>query len=254
MTPQGLRKPQATISNQTAPVALAPTPNSDRAPPQAHPTQARDPPRAATDRFVRGVLLKHGRAPLEFNAQAAPSYFVTLQTERGERTLWSRGLERALTESRTQPQVGETVGIRENGIDPLTVIVRERNAHGQVTLERKLETPRAHWVIERGDFFDERAIAAQTLRDPRVSRREAVRNHPELLGAYWTLDSARKVAEHRIAHPESRQRFLTLVREALAHAIERGEPLPDPRQRAHTDAPAHALDKSPSPRNPERTC
>jgi hypothetical protein len=136
------------------------------------------------------VLVKHGQPPFEFKAQGTPSYFVTVQTERGERTFWGRGLERALTESRTQPGVGDAVGIRENGIGPMVVVMRERDAQGRAVIEKKLETPRGHWLIERREFFDERAVAAQALRDPRVSRREPVRNHPELVGAYWGLSTA----------------------------------------------------------------
>jgi hypothetical protein len=65
----------------------------------------------------------------------------------------------------------------------------------------------------------------------RTSRGGSHRNHPELLGAYWALDSAGKVAEARIRNPESRERFVQLVREALAHAIERGEPIAEGRRR-----------------------
>jgi hypothetical protein len=189
----------------------------------------KEPVRPATDRFTLGVLLKHGRAPLQFNPRAEPSYFVTLQTERGERTLWSRELERAITESRTQPRAGDPIGIRENGIDPVSFVTRERNSRGEVVLEKRVDTPRGHWIVERREFFDERAAVAQLLRDPRTSRRQAVQDHPELEGAYWALDSARKVAEIRIRSPESRERFVLLVRETLAHAIERGEvPSPAP--------------------------
>lgn len=212
-----------------------------------------EPARAATDSLVTGILVKHGPAPFEFQPNGTPSYFVTVRTDRGERTLWSRGLQRALTESRTQPQPGEAIGIRENGIDPMTVILRERDASGQIRMEKRLDTPRGHWLIERREFFDERAIAAQVLRDPRVSRREAVRNHPELLGAYWALDSAGKIAESRIAQPASRQRFLTLVREALAHATERGEPLPIPSRRAAETPRGTEASPRDSPKPPERT-
>jgi hypothetical protein len=181
--------------------------------------------------------MKHGRAPLEFNPRAALSYFVTIQTDRGERTLWSRELERALVESRTQPEIGDAVGIRENGIDPVTFITRERNARGDVVLERRLDTPRGHWIVERREFFDERAAAAQVLLDARASRRQAVRDHPELRGAYWALDSAQKVATERIRNPESRERFVLLVRETLAHVIERGEELPKPSLKPKTEPP-----------------
>lgn len=53
---------------------------------------------------------------------------------------------------------------------------------------------------------------------------------------YRALDSAAKVAEMRIKHEASRERSVQLVREALAHAIERGEPIRQPRQRGETVA------------------
>src|SRR5487761_1771718 len=68
----------------------------------------REPPRSATDSLVLGELVRHGRAPYTFQPNGEPSYFVTLKTERRDRPLRSRGLERALAESRTQPQAGES--------------------------------------------------------------------------------------------------------------------------------------------------
>ena len=187
-----------------------------------------------------GVLIRHGRAPLEFRTGAEPSYFVTLKTDRGERTVWGRGLERALVESRTQPQVGEAVGVRENGITPVTFVMRERNPRGEIVTVSRADTPRGHWIVEGREWFDERSVVAETLRNVQISRREAIRNHPELLGAYWALDSAAKVADARIKHEASREKFVQLVRETLAHALERGEPIPQPRQRA--DAVAKRVD------------
>jgi hypothetical protein len=246
---------------------MADRPNEETGPPSrggtptlapgvsARPTSAQPPQplRSVTDRLTTGVLLKHGHARFEFKAQGASSYFVTVQTERGERTLWGRGLERALNDSRTRPQPGDPIGVRENGIDPMTVILRERDAQGHVRLEKRWETPRGHWVIERREFFDERAAAAQALRDPRKSRREAVHDHPELIGAYWALDSASKVAQARIAHPDSRQRFVSLVREALALAAERGEPLPSPRTSTRTAARVGHTQVPRAPEDPSRT-
>jgi hypothetical protein len=121
--------------------------------------------------------------------------------------------------------------------------MRERNLKGEAVTVNRADTPRGHWVIERRDWFDERLAAADTLRDARISRREAIRNHPDLLGAYWALDSAGKVADARIRNPESRERFVQLVREALAHAIERGEPIAEGHKRAVREgkAPPEAL-------------
>lgn len=199
----------------------------------------REAPRPITDRLVTGTLVRHGPERLEFDPLGRPSYFVTILTERGERTLWGRGLERAILESRTQPRPGDAIGIRQNGIDPMSAVVRSRDDRGNVHEEIRIEKPRPHWIIERRDFFDERAFAAKALRDPRVSRHDVVRDHPELAGAYWALDSATKVASERIADRGSRDRFVALVREALAHAVERGEPLPRPVSR-RASPPARA--------------
>ena len=220
--------------------------SSTPAPAVRKPGALREPPRSATDSLVTGVLVSQGRAPYGFDRGGEPSYFVTLNTERGERTLWGRGLERAIAHSHTQPQPGEAVGVRENGITPMTVVMRERNLKGEVVTVNRIDTPRGHWVIERRDWFDERLAAAETLRDARISRREAIRNHPELLGAYWALDSAGKVAEARIKNPESRERFVQLVRETLAHAIERGEPIAQPRSRRAREDKAREEALSPS--------
>jgi len=91
-----------------------------------------------------GLLLAYGQVPHEFRRRAEPSYLVRLQTERGERTLWSPGLKRALTESRTQPQVGDQIGVKENGIDPVSVVTRKKDAQGRVTMERRYDAPRTH--------------------------------------------------------------------------------------------------------------
>lgn len=204
--------------------------SSPRAPASAPNGQpSREPPRPAADRLVTGILVRHGPAPFQFDPNGAPSYFITVLTERGERTLWGRGIEKALAESRTKPKPGDPVGVRENGIDPMTFILRERDDRGQVKSEMRRDTPRPHWIIERREYFNERAAAARALRDPRAPRHEVIRNHPELLGAFWVLDSATKIAQQRIGDRGSRERFVVLVREALAHAIERGEPLPGPR-------------------------
>lgn len=216
--------------------AVSPAPSARALAGQDRASALREPPRSATDSLVLGVLVKHGRARFGFQPQGEPSYFVTIKTDRGERTIWSRELERAIAESRTQPQPGEAIGVRENGITPVSFITRQRNAQGETVIVNRIDTPRGHWVIERHDWFDERMAAADAVRDPRVSRREAVRNHPDLEGVYLALDSAHKVAEKRIGHPESRERVLALFRESLAYAIERGVPVLQPGKRGEPAA------------------
>lgn len=185
-------------------------------------------PRPPIDRLTIGKLMDHGRAPHEFHPRGHPSYFVKILTDDGERTIWAKGLERALAKSRTQPQVGDVVGIRENNLAPVSFITRTRNAEGLVTATRQTDTPRPHWVVEKLQDFDLRAAAARALRDPTLSRREAVTNHRELGPAYWILDAAQKYAAGRWESVKTRELFVAAVRETLALTIERGEPIAEP--------------------------
>lgn len=185
-------------------------------------------PRPPIDRLTVGKLIDHGRANHEFHASGHPSYFVKILTDDGPRTIWGRGLERALQKSRTQPQLNDVIGIRENNLAPVSFITRTRNAEGLVVATRQTDTPRPHWVIEKLEDFDLRAAAARALRDPTLSRREAVTHHRELIDAYRLLDTAHQYAAGRWQNPKTRESFETAVREMFALAIERGIELPKP--------------------------
>jgi hypothetical protein len=180
------------------------------------------------DRLIVGWLREHGPAHHAFRPKAEPSYYLKLQTREGEQLIWGKGLERALATSRTRPQIGDEIGVREIEIRP---IGPQGSPLGGGGAPPNPPIPRTHWVIERTAFFAERAAAAHALRDPAVQPRQAIREHPDLIGAYFTLDAARKVAEAKIGNAESRERFVALVRETLAHAVERGEPIIGPRRR-----------------------
>ena len=211
-------------SERSVPPSGSPT---DPAAPRGRPAPA-EAPRPPSDRLTVGKLIDHGRARHEFHPQGHPSYFVKLLTDDGPRTIWSRGLERALQKSRTQPQVGDVIGIRENNVAPVSFITRTRNADGLVVATRKTDTPRPHWVIEKLEDFDLRAAAARALRDPTLSRREAVTNHRELEPVYRLLDLAQKYAADRWENPKTREAFVGAFREIHALAIERGIDLPQP--------------------------
>jgi hypothetical protein len=205
----------------------------------------------ATDRLIVGWLREHGPAHHAFRAKAEPSYYLKLQTRAGEELLWGKGLERALATSRTRPQIGDEIGVREIEIRPIASPSAEPKVEGGAV---NAPTPRTHWVIERTAFFAERAAAAQALRDPQTQPREVIRAHPDLIGAYFTLDAARKVAEAKIGNPESRERFVALVRETLAHAVERGEPIIAPQRREDFSAQRwQGRNRTPATLEPERT-
>jgi hypothetical protein len=182
------------------------------------------------DRLTVGKLIDHGPARHEFNPQGHPSYYVKILTSDGARTVWGKGLETAFQRSRTQPQIDDLIGIRENNLDPVSFVTRTRNRDGIVIASSKLDTPRPQWVVEKLEDFDLRAAAARALRDPTISRRDAVLSHRELAGAFWILDTAQKHASEKWPqHPQPQQRFLQELRETLALTIERGIEVPPPK-------------------------
>jgi putative DNA primase/helicase len=211
----------------------------------APPSRSPDRPRERRGGLIVGRLVDHGRATYRHDPQEPMSYFVKLETDRGERLLWGVDFERALRESLTKPQVGDEVGVRAVRQDAVTVKAFERDAEGRVLSEKNLNTLRNRWIIEKRGFFEARAAAARVLRDPQVEPRRAREQHPELAGSYLQLRGAEEVATRRIRDPEDQRKFVALVRNALADQVARGEPLPPVRLR-------EPQPKSPEARTPSR--
>jgi len=178
---------------------------------------------------IAGKLLDHGRDAYRHDPEEEQSYFVRVETREGRREIWGKDLERAMTQSLTQPQVGDDVILQKTGRDIVTVKRAERDAEGNLQ-PKEVATHRNRWVIEKSGFFAEREAAAQVVRNVTIDPRTAVREHPKLAGTYLNLRAAELAAE-RLRDPEDRRRFVELVRGALADDIERGQPLPPVRLR-----------------------
>lgn len=179
----------------------------------------------ARDGMIRGRLIDHGAANFHHDPHERMSYFVRVETDRGERTVWGVDLERALRESLTSPQAGDEIGLRALRKDAVTIKAARRDADGRPTGDRELKVHRNRWVVEKQELFTARSAAAKTVRDTAVTPREAMRDHPELAGTYLYLKSAEEIAKRRIRDPEDRRRFVSTVRDALADSVARGEPL-----------------------------
>lgn len=195
-----------------------------------------------------GRLTEHGRAPYQFRNGEDLSYYLKLLTSRGERTLWGKDLERAVSGSETRPKVGDLVGARRVGRRAVTITARQRDAEGRVVQQEEHHAHRTRWVVEKVQFFAERARLARQVRDEQADVRESVRAHPELKSTFLSLRAAEAFATQRIADPNDRARFLDLVRTAMAGSIRKGEPLPSVRlrdQRARVEA---APSKAPGPK------
>jgi hypothetical protein len=196
--------------------------------------------------LVVGKLVDHGRATYQHDPRAAMSYFVKIETDRGDRVIWGVDLERAFKESLTKPEPGDAVGLRSVRKEAVTVKTPTLDEQGQVTGEQNLNTHRNHWIVEKREFFESRAAAARSVRDSSVNAKDAVRQHPELVGTYLQMHAA-ELAAKRFRDPEDRALFVAKVRAALADSVARGEPLPPVRVRER--AKTRTLD--PREREPE---
>lgn len=197
------------------------TPTHDRS------SQSRQRPRRSPEEQgpITGRLVDHGRANYRHNPKEPMSYYVRIETDRGDREIWGVDLERAFRESLSRPTIGDEVTLRSDGRDPVTVSALQRDQEGRVVGKDEIATHRNRWIVERSDFLAERVAAAQTFRDASIKASDGVKAHPELQGSYLQLQAAKLGAERDIRDPDDRERFVARARAAIAAAIERGEPL-----------------------------
>jgi hypothetical protein len=187
-------------------------------------------------RPITGRLIDHGAAAYRHDPHEPMSYFVKVETPEGEREIWGVDLKRALKESLTQPKIGDEIGLRAIRRDTVTVREIERDPEGKVVGQKSLGVHRNRWIVEKQEFFAERAAAARTLRDPSVDPKQAARRHPELVGTYLQMHAA-QLAARQFRDPQDQEKFVSLVRTALADSVARGEPLPPVRLKERTAVP-----------------
>src|SRR6185312_11123851 len=140
------------------------------------------PPRNRSRR-IDGTLLAYGRDNYQFEPRAQMSYFVRLQTSDGQRVIWGKDFERAFNESLTHPRVGDPVSLLPIGREPVTVHPPQRDGKRP----EPIAAHRNRWVVEKQEFFDSRAAAAQLLRGPNIDRPRTSRDHPELAGSILAI-------------------------------------------------------------------
>ncbi len=197
----------------------------------------RQPDRERPTGPITGRLIDHGVAAYRHDPHEPISYFVKIETPQGEREVWGVDLKRALKESLTQPKVGDDIALRAVRRDTVTVQERERDLDGKVVGQKPLDTHRNRWIVEKQEFFAERAAAARTLLDPNIDPKQAARRHPELVGTYLQVHAA-QIAARQLRDPVDQEKFVSYVRSALADAVARGEPLPPVRLKEKVPTPA----------------
>lgn len=197
-------------------------------------TPERDTPTSADERgadrtrpaVTYGTLLAHGAENYKLNPHEDLSYFVKLKTDDGrEQTLWGLDLERAIHQSKTQPRIGDRIGIAYRGEKTVTITKREHDTEGRLLSERPTKTHRNEWIVEAERFFHDREQLAAVVRDASIDSGRASDRHPELSGTYVALKGTELYAERHIPDAHDRKRFLQLMRRTMAKEIARGDPL-----------------------------
>ncbi|GJI93126.1 LPD7 domain-containing protein [Duganella hordei] len=116
-----------------------------------------------TRRSYVGRLLDHGPARYQHDQDADPSYFVVLDTPRGEKTVWGVDLKRALEEA--QIERGADVLLSKVGHRDVTVPVLERTADGRPAGRCYVDTMRNDWDIQTVDSMRDLAASRAVTRD-----------------------------------------------------------------------------------------
>jgi len=196
--------------------------------------------------LIVGRLVDHGSAPYQHNPKEEMSYFVRIETERGDRDIWGKDLERAFRQSLSTPGIGDEIGLRALGQEAVTVLAAKRDADGNEMGREELHTHRNQWSIERKAFLDQRQQMAEVFRDPSVTATEGVKRHPELEGSYLQLQMGQAMAEEKGTGKHHREQFVDHLRAHLARSIEYGQPLEPVRLRVREE------EKTLDPRVPDR--
>jgi hypothetical protein len=186
------------------------------------------------DSTIRGELVDFGPAHYQHLPHKSPSYFVTVATERGERTIWGVDLERAMREALSNPQRGDQVVLRRDSQKSVTIRSSELDEKGGVVRAGPFAAERNQWSIEKRQFLRDRSALASLVRDAKVDHHTATTQRPELVGTYLTLAAAEMHAQK--LDPEDRRMYMEYTRNRLADDIARGAPLDPVRVREPTRA------------------
>ena len=99
-----------------------------------------------SSQVINGILVAEGAASYRHREGGSPSYYVTLDTVNGLKTIWGVDLMRAMKAS--DAIRGDAVSVVNNGRKPVTVRQQIRDEQGRVTGSEELQAFQNVWKIE----------------------------------------------------------------------------------------------------------
>ena len=168
---------------------------------------------AVTTAALAGVLLAHGKANFNFDKDEKPNYYVQYRNDKGEeKTVWGVDLERAMRESKAAP--GQRIELENKGKQAVTVQAPVKDSTGKVIKFETKETHRNAWEVK-----------ADALRNK--DAKEAVKEHPDLAGAYAVIKAAEIIAKDKFKTEPDQKKFVGMVRDSLAERIVTSRKMPE---------------------------
>lgn len=124
---------------------------------------------AAAIRAYAGRVIEHGDAPYNNDPKEKMNYYVKLDTQEGEKTVWGVDLKRAMADSKAK--TGDDVKLEYMGSKPVTVEALKRDDKGKVIGRETIDTNRNAWEVQKTDRHKvveavASAVIAAKVKDP----------------------------------------------------------------------------------------
>ena len=157
------------------------------------------------------MLVAHGPAPFNHDAKQNSSYYATVRTVDGERTVWGLDLQRAISEAGVQ--VGQHVELEKGGSRTVTAQQRQFDPHGNELAPKTVTSRRNEWLVSSPDIpglptHEQREALASARRE--VDERRRINEARErFLNGHWQYTREQRVAldaaRERIKEQASRE-------------------------------------------------
>jgi len=131
---------------------------SEQANEPKNPTSQQQPEKIST---YTGKIIEHGSANYQFKPDGTTSYFVKLETAKGEKTIWGKDLARGISESGVK--IGDEVTLEYLGNKPVTVNTPNRDDSGKVVSFTPIETHRNTWEVKSSNAQVAEAVASKVI-------------------------------------------------------------------------------------------
>lgn len=128
--------------------------------------------RSKGQKGLAGELVAHGQAPYENKKSERMSYFVTVKTDSGEKTLWGKELSGAIEQS--APEIGDKVRVTHMGKEAVNITLKNGSSKEVHRNRWSVEVEGRESTLKGKEFFIEPSEDAIKLAE---WKREQVLNH-----------------------------------------------------------------------------